>query len=39
MQKNSPWENKSESLRRLAEVIFMPTWVSFQRKEGLKHGV
>ena len=39
MQKNPAWENKVRRLREIAEVIFMPAWVSFQRKEGLEYGI
>jgi len=39
MQKNPACENEVERLRRNAEVIFMPAWVSFQRKEGLEYGI
>ena len=39
MQKNPAWENKAGRLRDIAEVIFMPAWVSFQRKEGLEYGI
>ncbi len=39
MQKNPGWENKVRRLRKIAEVIFMPAWVSFQRKEGLEYGI
>ena len=39
MQKNPAWENKVGSLCRSAEVIFMPAWVSFQRKEGLEYEI
>ena len=39
MQKNPAWENNVGRLREIAEVIFMPAWVSFQRKEGLEYGI
>ncbi len=39
MQKNPGWENKAGRLRKIAEVIFIPAWVSFQRKEGLDYGI
>ncbi len=39
MQKNPGWENKFRCLRDIGEVIFMPAWVSFQRKEGLDYGI
>ena len=39
MQKNPAWENNVGRLREIAEVIFIPAWVSFQRKEGLAYGI
>ena len=39
MQKNPGWENEFRCLHDMAEVIFMPAWVSFQRKEGLDYGI
>lgn len=39
MQKKPACENNVGRLRRNAEVIFMPVWVSFQRKEGLNYGI
>ena len=38
MQKNPGWESKIGRLCEIAEVIFMPAWVSFQKKEGLNYG-
>ena len=39
MLKNPGWENKFRCFRDIAEVIIMPAWVLFQRKEGLDYGI